>query len=97
MKIYPTKLSRIERDVLEAEKDLEKLTPAATSVQWVPEERLIPTIESLKNKVNTLESSRQFILDSRNNLFWKIIWTVIIPIIVSILTYVIVINYFPKP
>ena len=94
--IYLTRLSKIERDILEAKKELEKLTPGVTSVQWVPEDKLTPTIELLKNNINRLESSRQFIIDSRNSLFWKIIWNIITPIIVSTLTSVIVINYFTK-
>ena len=96
-KICLTELCRIERDIIEAKKELERLTPGATSTQWVSKEKLHPTIELLKNKITRLESSRQFILDRRNNLFWKIIWNIIIPIIVSSLTSILIINYFSKP
>ena len=36
----------------------------------------------------TLEVERQFILDRRNNLFWRIIWNIVVPIIVSSITAV---------
>ncbi len=39
-----------------------------------------------RTRIEVLELERKFIIDRQNNLFWKIIWNIIVPIIVSITT-----------
>ena len=37
-----------------------------------------------KHTIDSLELERKFIIDRQNNLFWRIIWNVLVPIVVSV-------------
>jgi len=43
-------------------------------------------LKPLNEELDKLQSQRQFILDRRNNLFWKAVWNVVVPILVSLIT-----------
>ena len=42
----------------------------------------------LEEKVQ-LEMERQFLLDRRDSLFWRVIWNILVPVIVSTITVVV--------
>jgi len=48
----------------------------------------------LKAELEILEKQRDFIIDERNSLFWRIIWNFFVPIIVSILTTCLLLRIF---
>ena len=98
MKIFLTRLSKIEEQVLQLSNNLEKLkSQGITSVEWVPQEQLSLHIALVESQINTLNLQRQYIIDKRGNLFWKTIWNtiwnIIIPICVSFLTALLYIKF----
>jgi len=48
----------------------------------------------LEVELEILEKQRDFIIDKRNSLFWRIIWNIIVPITVSILTTYLLLRIF---
>lgn len=50
------------------------------------EKRLAQENRPLLEELDRLETERKFIIDERNGIFWKIIWSGVVPIIVSIIT-----------
>ena len=95
------RLSEIEKRILEIKKilsdtDREKFirvnTYQSLNVFGGPtglEQENRPLIEERE----ALETERRFILDRRENLFWRTIWSGVIPVIASIAT-VLILNHF---
>ena len=95
------RLSEIEKRILEIKKilsdsDREKFIQASTyqalnvfGGPTVLEQENRPLIEEKE----ALETERRFILDRRENLFWRTIWSGVIPVIASIAT-VLILNHF---
>ncbi len=50
-------------------------------------------IGEYKAELDSLERQRQFIIDNRNSIFWKVIWNGIVPIVVSFITAYLVTAY----
>jgi len=80
-KLHTTKLHKIEERILYLKGEITE-TPIGPYNFIKPEWQLA----SLKNELENLETERQFILDKRDNLFWRFIWNVIVPIVVSTIT-----------
>jgi len=40
----------------------------------------------LEEELDKLETERAFILDARSNLFWRLVWNVAVPVVVSLTT-----------
>lgn len=47
----------------------------------------------IKYQIEALELERKFIMEKQNNLFWRIIWNVLVPILVSLVTVYLSINF----
>lgn len=100
MKTWKTKLSSIEEKIIELKKEMDgkpselgkRLQDVGVSQSQLNELVKKDTVP-LQAKLEKLEIQRQFILDRRGNLFWKAIWNVAVPILVSIGTTYITINY----
>ena len=50
--------------------------------------------KKLKDELDILEKERQFIVDRKDPLWVKIIWNIIVPIIVTVITFLITNHYF---
>lgn len=84
-------LYKIEKRILEITKLVSRdssergLSNRGIAREFVENEMKAMDGPLLKEKM-LLETERQFILDRRENLFWKGIWNVLVPILVTILT-----------
>jgi hypothetical protein len=74
-------LSKVEKEILDLK--LEKKTNEPLSF---PSPISSFVAQSREDELNFLETKRQFILDRRENLFWKFIWNVLVPIFVTLVT-----------
>lgn len=89
-------LKRIEKRIIEIKKEI----AGKEKELWKPiaqpyiEEAVKKAIKPLAEELDELETERGFILDSRNSLFWKTVWNIAVPIIVSIITAILVIRLF---
>ncbi|MEI6280896.1 MAG: hypothetical protein WCP17_02765 [bacterium] len=84
------KLSQIEKRILEiknilADKDREKKIASGLAMP-VFEGRLKNANRPLLEEKDRLETERQFILDRRDSLLWRVVWNILVPILVSICT-----------
>lgn len=84
------KLNQIEKRILGiknilADKDREKKIASGVAMP-VFEGRLKNANRPLLEEKDRLETERQFILDRRDSLFWRVVWNILVPILVSICT-----------
>ena len=84
------RLKKIEKRILEiknilADKDREKKM-ASGVVMPVFEGRLKNANRPLLEEKDRLETERQFILDRRDSMLWRVVWNILVPIFVSICT-----------
>lgn len=84
------KLNQIEKRILEiknilADKDREKKIASGVAMP-IFEGRLKNANRPLLEEKDRLETERQFILDRRDSLFWRVVWNIFVPILVSICT-----------
>ena len=83
-------LRQIEKRILEineilADKERERKMASGISMP-IFEGRLKNANRPLLDEKAQLETNRQFLLDRRDSLFWRVIWNVLVPILVSITT-----------
>lgn len=87
-----SKTKNIEKRILEIDKILSdkdrRKKIGGTVVMSVFEKRVERANEPLLIEKKRLEMERQFILDNRNSFFWKVLWSVVVPILVTL-----IINY----
>ena len=84
------KLNQIEKRILEindilSDKTREKNFASGIAMP-VFEGRLKNANRPLLEEKIQLETKRQFILDRRDSLFWRVVWNILVPILVSICT-----------
>ena len=84
------KLNKIEKRILEineilADKSRERKMASGIAMP-VFEKILARENRPLLEEKTQLETKRQFILDQRDSLFWRIVWNIFVPILVSICT-----------
>lgn len=84
------RLKEVEKRILEIKSilgDEDRRSSIAKGISMPAfEKRLEIKNRPLKNELEALETERSFLLDDRNNLFWRLVWNVAVPIIVSALT-----------
>lgn len=85
-----TRISDIERRILEIKKTLSDKKREKEMASEIPmpafEKKLEIANRPLLEELDQLETERKFLLDERDSLFWRIIWNVVVPIIVSLIT-----------
>ena len=84
------KLKKIENRILEiknilSDKERERKM-ASGIIQKAFEAQLAKANRPLLEDLDKLQIERGFIIDRRNNIFWKIVWNILIPILVSSIT-----------
>lgn len=75
------KLHKVEKRILELKDELAEAKSPYKSIVFVRGGR-----EELESALERLTTERQFILDRRNNLFWRLIWNVVVPVVVATIT-----------
>lgn len=94
-----TKLKRIEQEIIEKKKVLvengdKALSFFTESKYGIGASDLKSAIElscsETRLDIERLESERGHILDARDSLFWRFLWNVITPILVSIITTLVI-------
>ena len=84
------RLGKIEKRILKLKEEIANkpldvsLSSSVTMATY--EKRLEKALKLLNDELEQLETERRFILDRREGLFWKFIWNILIPIIVSVIT-----------
>lgn len=84
------KLNRIEKRILKineilADKNREKKMASGVAMPFFEKILERENRPLLEEKIQ-LETKRQFILDRRDSLFWRVVWNILVPILVSICT-----------
>lgn len=96
-----SKLRKIEKRITELKKEIaskheDVLNGAIRSGGIVTQGQLDKMVESEnrkpKNELDILEGERQFIVDQKEPLWMKIIWNIVAPIIIAVVTTVITNN-----
>ncbi len=94
------KLSSIENRIIELKQEItNKPTELSKRLEdiGVTQHQLDGLVEKdnnpLQAELEKLEFKRQFILDRRDNLFWKTIWNILVPILVSITTTYFIVKF----
>ncbi|MHB8870973.1 MAG: hypothetical protein ACYC5G_00740 [Candidatus Doudnabacteria bacterium] len=81
-------LHKIEKRIIEIKQEIANKPKELR--QPIPQEildgQVRVAIKPLTEELEQLQLQRQFILDRRDNLFWKTIWNIIVPIVVSLIT-----------
>jgi hypothetical protein len=85
------KLNRIEKRILEidrivTDKKREKEIRTPGVVQSINDARIEQANKPLLDERQQLTTEREFIIARRDNLFWRAIWNILVPVVVSILT-----------
>ena len=85
-----TKFYKIEKRILEineilADKNRERKMASGIAMP-VFEKILANANRPLLEEKTQLETKRQFLLDKRDGLLWRVVWNIIVPILVSIST-----------
>ncbi len=87
-------LGKIEKRIFEIKDTLSDKSREKSMASSVPmsifERRLVAANRPLLEELEKLEIRRRFILDKRDSLFWRVVWNVIVPMIVSVVTAFIV-------
>lgn len=55
-------------------------------VRFIGEARLAEANKPLLNELKMLETEHKFLIDGRDNLLWRVIWNIGVPVFVTILT-----------
>ena len=83
-------LGRIEKRILEIDRMLgdknRENEVASAIITDIHERQLKAANKPLLEERTRLETERRFMLDKREGLFWRIIWNVVVPILVSVAT-----------
>jgi len=83
-------LGRIEKRILEIDRMLgdknRENEVASAIITDIHERQLKAANKPLLEERARLETERRFMLDKREGLFWRIIWNVVVPILVSVAT-----------
>jgi len=86
LKAIEDRIIKIKQEIANKPKELHRPVP-----QIFIDGEVKRALKPLNEELEQLQLQRQFILDRRNNLFWKAIWNIVVPIMVSLLTtYVII-------
>ena len=86
-----TRINKIEKRILQITKLIARdsvqrgLSGKGIERHFVEDQMKAEDAPLLKEK-EQLDLKRQFILDRRNSLFWRIIWNIIVPISVTLIT-----------
>jgi hypothetical protein len=96
-----TRIYKIEKRILEITKlvsrdSVQRGLSGRGIVRHFIDDEMKSQDEPLLKEKTLLETERQFILGRRDNLFWKALWNVIVPILVTIMT-MIVLSKFGLP
>lgn len=94
------RIGEIEKRILEINSEIackpEELVKryADVGVTQPQLERLVAKeAKPLNDELTQLEIERRFILDRRNNLFWRVAWSVVVPVGVSVISTYIISKY----
>ncbi len=84
-RIFPkTTLYGIEERILDLKDELEAIrSPLGKRGMYFT---TLTDEKEIESELDKLTIRRQFILDKRDSLFWKIVWNIIVPVVVATIT-----------
>ena len=93
MKLQTPRLWKIEKEMIKLKGDLLKeeneqfdsMIKIGVDVSDL-ESTIIMMTNETRHKIDILDLERKFIIDRQNNLFWRMIWNVLVPITTSLIT-----------
>lgn len=92
IKVYVGRLGDIERRIIELKLEIanQERSQHRPVAQPILDRMVEAANRPLKRELDILERKREFIIDARNNLLWRVVWNLAVPIIASLTTYVLI-------